>query len=110
VGRGKSFALGLPTSLYQKPEQNLVTTVEELQGRGVGLGAARARGQLSGRPRKMDVTMLRMAMGAMADRETSVHDLAKRLGITTTTLYMYVNSDGSVKEPGQKLLNAVQDA
>ena len=54
--------------------------------------------------------MLRMAMGAMADRETSVHDLAKRLGITTTTLYMYVNSDGSVKEPGQKLLNAVQDA
>ena len=33
-------------------------------------------------------------------------DLAQRLGITTTTLYMYVNRDGSVKEPGQKLLDA----
>ena len=54
----------------------------------------------------MDVAILRMAMRAMADRETNAHDLAKRLGITTTTLYMYVNGDGSVKEPGQKLLDA----
>lgn len=76
----------------------------------VGLAAARARGRMGGRPRKMDVTMLRMAMRAMADRETNVHDLAKRLGITTTTLYMYVNGDGSVKEPGQKLLDADQGA
>ena len=53
---------------------------------------------------------LRMAMRAMADRETNAHDLAKRLGMTTTTLYMYVNGDGSVKEPGQKLLDATQDA
>ncbi len=75
-----------------------------------GLAAARARGRMGGRPRKMDVTMLCMAMRAMADRETNVHDLAKRLGITTTTLYMYVNGDGSVKEPGQKLLDAAQDA
>ena len=129
--------------------KHLVTTVEELNGRGVGLrvlvgsgaeidttttngclvfgifaalaefereliaertrvglSAARARGRFGGRPRKMDVTMLRMAMRAMADRETNVHDLAKRFGITTTTLYMYVNGDGSVKEPGQKLLDA----
>ncbi len=52
-----------------------------------GLAAARARGRKGGRPRKMDVTMLRMAMTAMADRETRASDLAKRLGITTTTLY-----------------------
>ena len=133
--------------------KHLVTTVEDLKGRGVGLrvlagsgaeidtttvngclvfgifaalaefereliaertraglAAARARGRLGGRPRKMDVTMLRMAMRAMADRETNVHDLAKRLGITTTTLYMYVNGDGSVKEPGQKLLDGAQGA
>ena len=75
-----------------------------------GLAAARARGRLGGRPRKMDVAMLRMAMHAMADRNTNAHDLAKRLGITTTTLYMYVNGDGSVKAPGQKLLDTVQDA
>lgn len=51
-----------------------------------GLAAARARGRKGGRPRKMDVTMLRMVMTAMADRETHASDLAKRLGITTTTL------------------------
>lgn len=71
-----------------------------------GLAAARARGRKGGRPRKMDVTMLRMAMTAMADRKTHASDLAKRLGITTTTLYEYVNGDGSVKAPGQKLLDA----
>ena len=71
-----------------------------------GLAAARARGRLGGRPRKMDVAMLRMAMRAMADRDTNAQDLAQRLGITTTTLYMYVNGDGTVKAPGQKLLDA----
>ena len=69
-----------------------------------GLAAARARGRLGGRPRKMDRAMLRMAMNAMASRETNAQDLARRLGITTTTLYMYVNGDGTPKEPGQRLL------
>ena len=70
----------------------------------------RARGRLGGRPRKMDVAMLRMAMRAMAERDTKAQDLAQRLGITTTTLYMYVNGDGTVKAPGQKLLDALGDA
>ncbi|WNZ54034.1 recombinase family protein (plasmid) [Microbulbifer sp. MKSA007] len=68
-----------------------------------GLAAARARGRRGGRPRKMDVQMLRMAMRAMANRDTKPADLARRLGITTTTLYMYLNGDGSVKAPGQAL-------
>ena len=71
-----------------------------------GLAAARARGRLGGRPRKMDVAMLRMAIRAMASRDTNAQDLARRLGITTTTLYMYVNGDGTVKAPGQKRLEA----
>ena len=75
-----------------------------------GLAAARARGRLGGRPRKMDVAMLRMAMRAMAERDTKAQDLAQRLGITTTTLYMYVNGDGTVKAPGQKLLDALGGA
>ena len=70
-----------------------------------GLAAARARGRKGGRPRKMDVTMLRMAMKAMADRETNAADLAERLGITTSTLYEYVNGDGSAKALGQELLH-----
>ena len=77
---------------------------------GAGLAAARARGRLAGRPRKMDVAMLRMAMRAMVSRDTHGQDLAQRLGITTTTLYMYVNGDGTVKAPGQRLLDAAQNA
>ena len=71
-----------------------------------GLAAARAKGRLGGRPRKMDVAMLRMAIRAMASRDTNAQGLARRLGITTTTLYMYVNGDGTVKAPGQKRLEA----
>lgn len=62
-----------------------------------GLAAARAGGRRGGRPRKMDHALLRMAMTAMASRETNAQDLARRLGITTTTLYAYVNGDGTVK-------------
>jgi len=69
-----------------------------------GLIAARARGRLGGRPRKMTTETLKMAMAAMADPKTKASDVAKRLSITTTTLYAYVNGDGSVKEQGQRLL------
>lgn len=69
-----------------------------------GLAAARARGRKGGRPRKMDKATLTMAMAAMADPKAVAADVAKRLGMTTTTLYMYVNGDGSVKEQGTKLL------
>jgi DNA invertase Pin-like site-specific DNA recombinase len=64
-----------------------------------GLAAARARGRLGGRPRKMTIETLRMAMAAMADPKTKASEVASRLGITTTTLYAYVNGDGSAKEP-----------
>lgn len=70
-----------------------------------GLAAARARGRKGGRPRKMDRSTLKMAMTALADTNSNATDVAKRLGITTTTLYMYVNGDGSVKAAGQAILN-----
>ncbi len=70
-----------------------------------GLAAARARGRLGGRPRKMTIETLKMAMAAMADPNTKASEVANRLGITTTTLYVYINGDGSVKEPGQRLLD-----
>ena len=69
-----------------------------------GLAAARARGRKGGRPRKMDRATLMMAMAAMADQTANAGDVAKRLGITTTTLYMYVNGDGTPKAVGQALL------
>ncbi|WP_426262753.1 recombinase family protein [Sphingomonas sp. DC4800] len=70
-----------------------------------GLAAARARGRLGGRPRKMDRSTLQMAMAAMSDRKAVAAEVAKRLGITTTTLYHYINGDGTPKPPGQALLD-----
>lgn len=70
-----------------------------------GLVAARARGRNGGRPRKMDEHTIKMAVAAMSDRNSVAHEVAKRLNITTTTLYTYVNGDGSLKEAGTRLLN-----
>ncbi|MGI4957668.1 MAG: recombinase family protein [Janthinobacterium lividum] len=69
-----------------------------------GLAAARARGRMGGRPRKMDSATLSMAMAAMADPRAKACEVAKRLGLTTTTLYTYVNGDGSPKAAGTAVL------
>lgn len=69
-----------------------------------GLKAARARGRLGGRPPKMDVTTLRLAMAAMADRTSVASEVAKRLEITTATLYKYINGDGTAKPAGLTIL------
>jgi DNA invertase Pin-like site-specific DNA recombinase len=71
-----------------------------------GLAAARARGRRGGRPRKITKTVLRMAMAALSDRTTSTRTVARRMGIPATTLYMYVNRDGSLKQAGQALFTA----
>jgi DNA invertase Pin-like site-specific DNA recombinase len=73
-----------------------------------GLSAARARGRNGGRPRKMDEHALKMAIAAMSDPKSVASDVAKRLGITTTTLYTYVNGDGSLKQAGTALLYKTQ--
>ena len=70
----------------------------------VGLATARARGRMGG---KMNRATLTMAMAAMSDRGAVAADVAKRIGITTTTLYVYVNGDGSPKAPGQALFDAI---
>ncbi len=64
-----------------------------------------ARGRKGGRrPRKVTKQVLKMAMTAMYDRNSIASKIAKDLNITPTTLYMYVNGDGSLKEAGEKLL------
>src|SRR5918999_605133 len=68
-----------------------------------GLASARARGRMGGRPRKMTKAVLAMAMAAMADPSNNAREVAKRLGITTSTLYEYVNGDGSLKPAGDAL-------
>ena len=69
-----------------------------------GLKAARARGRMGGRPRKMDIQTLKMAMAAMSDPKSVASDVAKRLNITTATLYTYVNGDGTLKPSGSCLI------
>lgn len=69
-----------------------------------GLAAARARGRMGGRPRKVDVATLKMAAAAMSDPKSIAAEVAKRLNITTATLYTYVNNDGSLKAAGTKLI------
>jgi len=76
-----------------------------------GLAAARARGRKGGRPRKMTPSKIRMAMAAMADPKAKAQRVAQELGITTTTLYDYVNGDGTPKKAAQVILNTpVEDA
>lgn len=61
---------------------------------------------MSDRPRKMTIETLAMAMVAMSDTKFNASNVAKRLGITTPTLYDYVNGDGSVKAKGQRLFDS----
>lgn len=70
-----------------------------------GLMAARARGRKGGRPRKMDKISLQMAIRAMSVPTACAREVAKKLNITTATLYSYVNGDGSLKNLGEKLLD-----
>jgi len=53
----------------------------------------------------MNRARLYMAMAALSERESQPGLVAKNLGISTTSLYRYVNPDGTPKELGQRLLN-----
>ena len=88
------------TSAFAELERNLI--VERTHA---GLAAARARGRVGGRPRKVTKAKLRIAMAAMADRTNNASDVAQLIGINRTVLYRYVNGDGTLKPLGQALLS-----
>jgi hypothetical protein len=52
----------------------------------------------------VDAATLKMAAAAMSDPKSIASEVAKRLNITTATLYSYVNSDGTLKPAGIKLV------
>jgi hypothetical protein len=56
----------------------------------------------------MTKEVIKMAMAAPADPQASPSEVAKHLGVTTTTPYAYLNGDGTVKAPGQRLLNGAE--
>jgi len=49
---------------------------------------------------------LTLAMSALAGRDSKPTVVAQNLNITRTTLYEYLNGDGSPKEAGQRLLSS----
>jgi DNA invertase Pin-like site-specific DNA recombinase len=72
--------------------------------RGVISERTRA-GLKAARPRKMTASKIRMAMAAMADPDARPKDIARELGVTTTTLYAHVNGDGSAKAAAEAVLH-----
>ncbi len=69
-----------------------------------GLKAARARGRKGGRKFQLTKAQVRLAQAAMQNRDTSVEELCKELGITKPTLYRYVGPNGELREYGERVL------
>ncbi|MGB3244716.1 MAG: recombinase family protein [Sulfitobacter sp.] len=71
-----------------------------------GLQAARARGRKGGRKFALTKAQVRMAQAAMANRDTSVSELCKELGVKPVTLYRYVDPTGSLRDYGKRVLGS----
>jgi DNA invertase Pin-like site-specific DNA recombinase len=64
-----------------------------------GLVAARARGRLGGRPKKLTPEQVEMAAALMKDKTVSVKQICETLQVGRTTLYTYVSPNGEVRTP-----------
>lgn len=52
-----------------------------------GLGAARARGRLGGRPEKLSASRKAMALQLYNDKKNSIKDICETLGVSKSTLF-----------------------
>ena len=88
---------------FAEMERNLIR-----QRVNEGLTAARARGRQGGRPRVMTPERLRFAQHLMADKTRTIPQICRELGdIPSSTLYHYLHADGTLKDPGLRLLASV---
>jgi DNA invertase Pin-like site-specific DNA recombinase len=69
-----------------------------------GLKAARARGRKGGRKFALTKSQIRLAQAAMSNRDTSVTDLCKELGVKPVTLYRYVSPTGELRDHAKKAI------
>lgn len=60
-----------------------------------GLEAARDRGSLAGRPKKLSRKQIRMAKRLFEDKENKVDEISKTLNISRSTLYRYRKSENN---------------
>jgi DNA invertase Pin-like site-specific DNA recombinase len=58
-----------------------------------GIAAARARGRVGGRPRKLSKKQVAMAKNLMKDTSIPIADICKTLGVSKATLYRYVKEE-----------------
>jgi DNA invertase Pin-like site-specific DNA recombinase len=64
-----------------------------------GLRAARARGRMNGRPKKLSSQQIKIAKKLMGDKETKVFDISKTMNVSRSTLYRYQTAE-ALKEKG----------
>ena len=69
-----------------------------------GLQSARARGRKGGHKFQLTKAQVRLAQASMKNRDTSVAELCKELGITRPTLYRYVAPNGELRDFGERVL------
>ncbi|KKN70145.1 hypothetical protein LCGC14_0433770 [marine sediment metagenome] len=70
-----------------------------------GLAAARARGRKGGRSFKLTRSQVRLAQASMKNRDCSVSELCRELGISRQALYKYIGPDGELREHAERVLN-----
>jgi DNA invertase Pin-like site-specific DNA recombinase len=66
-----------------------------------GLDAARSRGKIGGRPPALSPKDVTAAKAMLADREISVEDVARRLNVSSATLYRHLPGGRSAVLPVQ---------
>jgi DNA invertase Pin-like site-specific DNA recombinase len=54
-----------------------------------GMKAARDRGSINGRPKKLSEQQIKIAKKLMKDRETKIFEITKTLNVSKSTLYRY---------------------
>lgn len=62
-----------------------------------GLRSARARGRIGGRPKAMTDEKLRLAQTLLKSKEHTVDEICQMVGVSRSTLYRYLNPDGTKK-------------
>ena len=74
-----------------------------------GLASARARGRLGGRPRAMSPEDIAVAKTLLANSEISVKEIARRQGVSVSTLYKHIpaarsagQETGGPDDPGSR--------
>ena len=60
-----------------------------------GLAAARARGRVGGRPRKLSKKQVEIAKNLMKDASIPIDEICETLGVSKATLYRYVGKEQS---------------